>query len=129
MPCELPTSFSAQAETGNETSQLTLAAVAKSREGRNIRAQKGEVRQGRTGFWGGEGWVCGQGDLAVFALDSHFVVLIIPGGGRKISPNNAPSDDKVWAEAEGLVRCPRLTHHSTDHVLVPFRTRADALLS
>lgn len=32
MPCELPMSFSAQADTGNQTSQLNLAAVPKIRE-------------------------------------------------------------------------------------------------
>lgn len=71
--------------------------------------------------------MCGQGDLSAFALDSLCVSL--PGRGRKISPNSALSHNEVWAEAEGLVRCPRLTHHSIDHLLVPFSARADALLS
>lgn len=58
-----------------------------------------------------------------------YAVPIIPGGGRKISPNSAPSHSEVWTEAEGLVRCLRLTHCSTDHLLVPFSACADALLS
>lgn len=71
--------------------------------------------------------MCGQGDLSAFALDSLCVSL--PERGRKISPNSALSHNEVWADAEGLVRCPRLTHHSIDHLLVPFSARADALLS
>lgn len=45
---------------------------------------------------------------------THFVVPIIPGGGGKVLPNSAPLHKEIQKEAEGLVRCPKLTHHFSD---------------
>lgn len=113
MPCKLPVSFSAQAETGNQTSQLNLAAVPKSREGGTSRHKRRSEAK--------TCWDLGRRRVGVVANKiwlhlpwTHLVVPVIPGGGGKILPNSAPSHKEVQKEAEALVRCPKLTHHSTD---------------